>query len=133
MNESAARSRIVLELQPSADPTLTEAEVDAVVAEAAFTPVGGSEDYTMRGIYRALALGTRVRCNKIAGQFDVKADTVEAKRSQAYAQCLQQEEMYRRLASRTEGSTGEPGGGDSVSQLGWLSTERADCVQGRCC
>lgn len=108
MDETTARARIVLELKPDSSPVLTESEVDALVVEAGFTPDGGTLGYTMRGVYRAICLGWRTRCNGLVGQFDVKADTVEAKRSQQIEACLRVADRYASLSTKATGAEGEP-------------------------
>lgn len=108
MDENTARDRIVLELKPDASPVITEAEVDALVMEAGFTPDGGTLGYTMRGVYRAITLGWRSRCAGLVGQFDVKADTVEAKRSQQMEACLAVADRYASLSTKAAGAVGEP-------------------------
>jgi hypothetical protein len=115
MTFEEASGRIVLELQPEAAPVLTEQEVDAVAKEAGFVLPDGGLGYSLRGVYRAVALGWRVKCAKIAADVDVKADVVEARKSQAADRCASKVAQYVALASAASGYEFEP---DALGQTG---------------
>jgi hypothetical protein len=90
MTEAEARARIEDETQWQAAPALTSAEVDRLLARARVTDENGIEpdgvDYeatfTTASVNASIAMGFRMKAAKVAGQFDVKAGDVEAKRSQ---------------------------------------------------
>jgi hypothetical protein len=131
MSPGEARGRIELELQPDSAPELTIAEVDAIAAEAGFRQPDGSTGYSLRGVYRALALGWRVKCAKIAADVDVKADVVEARKSQAADRCARAIAQYVALAAATPGFEFEPDAqgamtGGNGSGLGSVGFGRGD-------
>jgi len=132
MSPEEARARIELELQPGAAPELTPEEVAAIAAEAGFRLPDGSTGHSQRGVYRALALGWRVKCAKIAADVDVKADVVEARKSQAADRCTRAVAQYVALAAEAPGYEFEPdaqgasvrGGGGGLGSVGFGRTDR---------
>ena len=93
MTGAEARARIEDETAWNSAPALTTAEVDRLLSRARATDANGVEPggsgyvatYTTSSVNAAIAMGFRMKAAKVAGQFDVKAGDVEAKRSQQAA------------------------------------------------
>lgn len=93
MTEAEARARIEDLTQWQAAPALSEAEVDRLLARALTTDDAGYEPgddgytdtYTHASVNAAIGMGWEMKAAKVAGQYDVKAGDVEAKRSQQIA------------------------------------------------
>ena len=99
MTEAEARARIEDMTQWQADPPLTSAEIDRLLARARVTDefgvlvdaTGYVDTWTVASIAAAVAAGFQIKAAKVAGaSFDVKAGDVEAKRSQRHAALLRQ-------------------------------------------
>lgn len=92
MTEAEARARIEDETAWDSAPALTVAEVDRLLERAQVTDENGLEPeevgyvptYTTQSVYAVVAMGFRMKAAKVAGQYDLKAEDVDLKRSQQY-------------------------------------------------
>lgn len=90
MTEAEARALIEDETAWNSAPALSVVEVDRLLERARVTDALGLEPedvgyvptYTTSSVNSAIAQGFRMKAAKVAGQFDVRAGEVEAKRSQ---------------------------------------------------
>ncbi len=110
MTEAEARALLEDGTQWQADPALSSAEVDRLLARARVADLYGVEPdadgylptWTAGSINAQVAEGWRMKAGRIAGSaFDVKAGDVEAKRSQRHAALLRQAGGGGRIGSIT--------------------------------
>lgn len=103
MTEAEARALLEDGTQWQADPALSSAEVDRLLARARVTDINGVEPdgtgyvatWTISSIDGQIARGWKMKTGKAAGAgFDVKAGDVEAKRSQRVAALAAQARRY---------------------------------------
>lgn len=114
MNEADARALLEDRLQPDVAPVISEAEVDRLLARARVTDAAGllpdeegyEPTYTSVSVFASVAEGFDMKAAKVAGLTDVKAGTVEAKRSQAAGLLSDQAARYRLGAAEPQRGIG---------------------------
>lgn len=114
MTYEQATTQITLLLQPDSEPSLTTAEVSAIVDLSArmdsngVAPTATSSEATLNtnwkptyDVYAGVAFGWRVKAAKVAGNYQFKDDTLQLNREQVIDHCLKMAAEYSKMTSST--------------------------------
>lgn len=123
-----ARELLENAISPSTTPTLTTAQVDALMDNVAVSDNDGTPQYTASDLNRAASLGWQWKAAVASAQFDAGVGTGKTfTLSQLYDHCMQQSALYGSGQLSVVGSvdvddgTGKPGTYTSIGRIGLTS------------
>lgn len=106
MTQEQATAQISLLLQPDCEPSLTTAEVSAIVDWSARPDSAGNlptdDAWTPTyDVYAGVSLGWKIKAAKAAGNYQFRDDALELRRDQIHAQCMKMAAEYSSMTGDT--------------------------------